>query len=111
MSITSKRRAELRSEAHHLKATVHVGRQGVTPALVQSLDDALRTRELVKVQIGRGADVAIRETADALAAAVDAEIVQVIGRTATLYREKREEEKGARRQRRAAATAGDGKGA
>ena len=49
MPLTSKQRALLRSEAHHLSATVHVGHQGVTRALSQALDDALRTHELVKV--------------------------------------------------------------
>ena len=38
-------RAELRAEAHHLSPTVHVGQHGLTPTVVGSLDDALRTRE------------------------------------------------------------------
>ena len=45
-------RAELRAEAHHLDPTVHVGHQGLTPTVIGSLDDALRTRELVKVKLG-----------------------------------------------------------
>lgn len=85
--LTSKRRAELRAEAHHLRPTVYVGQQGLTPTLVQSLDDALRTRELVKVQFGRQAELDRREAAGQLAAAVHADVVQVIGRTTTLYRE------------------------
>jgi len=85
--LTSKQRAELRSRAHHLAAAVHVGHQGVTPALQQSLDDALRTNELVKVQFSKNADVKTKEAANDLAAVVSADVVQVIGRTATLYRE------------------------
>ena len=46
-------RAELRAEAHHLDPTVHVGQHGITPALISSLDDALRTHELVKVKLGK----------------------------------------------------------
>lgn len=87
MALTSKQRAELRAEAHHLAATVHVGHQGATPALVRSLDDALRTHELVKVQLTRTAEATPKEAANALAQATGAEVVQVIGRTATLYRE------------------------
>jgi RNA-binding protein len=87
LTLTSKQRAELRAEAHHLHAAVHIGHQGLTPALVQSLDDALRTHELVKVQLVRQADVKPRDAAQELAAAVSADVVQVIGRTATLYRE------------------------
>jgi RNA-binding protein len=87
MSLTSRERAELRAEAHHLTATVHVGHQGATPSLVQALDDALRTHELVKIQLNRTADEKPRQVANDLAEAVGADVVQVIGRTATLYRE------------------------
>ena len=85
-SLSGKDRAALRAEAHHLVATVHVGQHGVTPTLVQSLDDALRTRELVKVQLGRQVDVKPKEAAQALADATESSVVQVIGKTVTLYR-------------------------
>jgi RNA-binding protein len=84
--MTGKERAALRSEAHHLTPMVHVGHQGLTPALFQALDDALRTHELVKVQLGRSVDVPAKDAANALATAASAEVVQVIGKTATLYR-------------------------
>lgn len=80
-------RAALRAEAHHLSPTVHVGGSGLTDSLVESLDDALRTRELVKVKIGKGAELAAREAAGRLAERTGSEVVQVIGRTVTLYRE------------------------
>ncbi len=87
MTLTGKSRAGLRAEAHHLTATVHVGQHGVTPALIASLDDALRTRELVKVQLGRNLDVKPKDAAGQLARVTSSEVVQVIGRTTTLYRE------------------------
>jgi RNA-binding protein len=87
MSLSSKERAELRAEAHHLEASVHVGHQGVTDALVQSLDDALRTHVLVKVALNRTVESKPRELAGELANRVGAEVVQVIGKTATLFRE------------------------
>ena len=82
-----KERAELRSEAHHLTPTVHIGQHGLTPALINSLDDALRTRELVKVKLGNKDDIKPKDVANALALATNADVVQVIGRTATLFRE------------------------
>ncbi|MGI8402631.1 MAG: ribosome assembly RNA-binding protein YhbY [Gemmatimonadaceae bacterium] len=82
-----KERAELRSEAHHLTPTVHIGQHGLTPTLICSLDDALRTRELVKVKLGNKDDVKPKDVANALALATSADVVQVIGRTATLFRE------------------------
>ena len=80
-------RADLRAEAHHLSPTVHVGQHGLTEALRQTLDDALRTRELVKVQLGKNADLDAKDAANELARAMSADIVQVIGKTTTLYRE------------------------
>ena len=93
MSITSKQRAELRAEAHHLTALVHVGQQGLTDAIRTTLDDALRTHELVKVQLGRQLEIPTREAAAQLAESVRADVVQVIGKTATFYRENRNLEK------------------
>ena len=82
-----KERAALRAEAHHLDPTVHVGHQGLSPALINSLEDALRTKELVKVKLAKQVDVKAKDAANALALATGADVIQVIGRTATLYRE------------------------
>ena len=87
MAISSKQRAVLRGEAHHLTATVHVGQHGLTDALRQSVDDALRTHELVKIQFTKNAAVTAKEAANDLAKVLTADVVQVIGHTATLYRE------------------------
>lgn len=86
MTMTSKDRAALRGEAHHLTAAVHIGHQGLTPTVIETLDDALRTRELVKVQLAKTTDETPKVAAQRLAEATRAEVVQVIGRTCTLYR-------------------------
>jgi RNA-binding protein len=87
MSLTSKERAELRAEAHHLTSSVHIGQHGITDALRQTIDDALRTHELVKIQFGKNADVTAKDAANGLAESVGADVVQVIGHTATIFRE------------------------
>ena len=86
MTLSGKEKAALRGEAHHLVAVVHVGKEGITPTLLQSLDDALRTRELVKIQLGRPVEEPARDLAGMLAEESGAEVVQVIGKTVTLYR-------------------------
>jgi RNA-binding protein len=91
--LNGRERAELRAEAHHLDPTVHVGQQGMTPALIASLDDALRTRELVKVKLGVKGEVKPKDVASSLALATNAAVIQVIGRTATLFRENPELDK------------------
>ena len=87
MTLSSKERAELRAEAHHLSALVHIGHHGLTDALRQTLDDALRTHELVKVALTRSTDVSAKDAARQLAEQLGADVVQTIGRTCTLYRE------------------------
>ena len=86
MTITSKERAELRAEAHHLNPLVHVGHQGLTESLFTALDDALRTHELVKVALARTTDVSAKDAAGEIAGKLGADVVQTIGRTCTLYR-------------------------
>jgi RNA-binding protein len=86
MTMRGKDRAALRAETNRLAATVHVGHAGITPGIVQSLDDALRTRELVKVQLSKHADRTPKVIANELAAATQSDVIQVIGRTATFYR-------------------------
>jgi RNA-binding protein len=83
----SKERANLRGEAHHLQPLVHIGHQGVTDSVVRATDDLLRTRELVKVDVSRNLDAPMKEIARALAEATRAEVVQVIGRKVTIFRD------------------------
>ncbi len=86
MTMTGKERAALRAECNRLKPQVHVGQEGLTPALATALSDALRTHELVKVQLNKAARVTAKEAAETLATRVRAEVIQVIGRTASLYK-------------------------
>jgi RNA-binding protein len=87
MTLSSKERAELRAEAHHLSPIVHVGHQGFTDTVLQTIDDALRTHELVKVALAKTTDVTAKDASHDLAEKLGAAVVQTIGRTCTLYRE------------------------
>ena len=84
--IGGKERAALRGQAHHLSALVHVGKEGLTAAVIATLDDALRTHELVKIAMTKNAAVDPKDAARQLADATDSDVVQVIGRTVTVYR-------------------------
>jgi RNA-binding protein len=86
VTLTSKERAELRAYANRLPVMVHIGHHGLTDALRQTLDDTLRTKELVKIQFSKNADSKAKNVANDLAASLGADVVQTIGRTATLFR-------------------------
>ena len=51
--ITGKQRSELKKLAQELKPAVMIGKDEVTPAVIQSIDDYLTAHELVKVQIAQ----------------------------------------------------------
>ena len=87
MALSSKERAALRGEAHKLTALVHVGQHGLTDAVRETVDDALRTHVMVKIQFTKSADVTVKEAANDLAKSLRADVVQVIGKTSTLYRD------------------------
>ena len=87
MSMTGKERAALRAEAHHLNVQVHVGHQGLTPTLLQSVDDVLRTHLLVKLQVAKAGELSAKEAAQQIAEAMGADVIQVIGRTCTIFRD------------------------
>jgi len=87
VQLTSRQRAHLRSLAHPLKAVVQVGKEGVTESSVRALEEALNTRELVKVKVQEMSPMDVREASSALADRVDGvTVVATIGRTAILYR-------------------------
>ena len=65
---------------------MRVGQRGITDAVKAELDSALRAHELVKIKLA-GADRETREAwVETLRAACDAETVQQIGTTVTLFR-------------------------
>ena len=84
--LTSKERAELRSQATALDTTLMVGKGGVTDALIAEADNQLTTRELVKGKVLEGAMMPPREVCDALCEATGAEGVAVIGTKFVIYR-------------------------
>lgn len=84
--LTSKERADLRSQANTLDTTLMVGKGGVTEAVIAEADNQLTTRELVKGKVLEGAMMTPREVCDELCEALGAEGVAVIGTKFVIYR-------------------------
>ena len=84
--LTSKERADLRSQASTLDTTLMVGKGGVTEAVIAEADNQLTTRELVKGKVLEGAMMTPREVCDELCEALGAEGVAVIGTKFVIYR-------------------------
>ena len=93
MAITSKQRAQLRGMAMELDTIIQVGKGGINDALVASVNDALRARELVKGRVLENSMLTAREACDQLAELCKAEQVQVIGTKFVLYKRNEKEPK------------------
>ena len=84
--LTSKQRAYCRALAYASDSVLTVGKTGVTANTAAELENAFHTRELVKGTVLETSPLTAKEAANELAAAVNAELVQVIGRKFVLYR-------------------------
>jgi RNA-binding protein len=88
--LSGKQKGYLRSLAHHLSPIFQVGKGGVNEHLIRHIEEAIETRELIKVSILNNNMDDRNEIAEQLASGAQAEIVQVIGRTIILYKESKE---------------------
>ena len=84
--LTSKERAELRSQATAIDTTLMVGKGGVTEAVIAEAETQLTARELVKGKVLEGAMMSPREVCDELCEATGCEGVAVIGTKFVIYR-------------------------
>lgn len=90
MELTSKRRAYLRKKAHDLDALVRIGKEGVTDNLIQSILDAIESRELMKVKILQNCEEEKMEIMEQLSQCKEFEVVGIIGRTIILFKENKD---------------------
>jgi RNA-binding protein len=91
VALSGKQRRHLRALGQRLAATLHVGVEGVSDAVVRQADAQLEAHELIKMRVGENAPGDRHELAEALAARTRAELAQVLGRTALLYRARKED--------------------
>ena len=84
--LTSKERAELRSQSNALETTLIVGKSGITQAVIEEAERLLTARELVKGKVLEGALLSPREVSDALCQATGAEGIACLGSKFVIYR-------------------------
>lgn len=87
MALTGKQVRQLRSLAHHLNPVVHIGRGDVNGGVVAQTEECLEAHELIKCVVLDGSDLSAREAATQLSELTSSDVVQVIGRRFSLYRE------------------------
>lgn len=84
--LTSKQRARLRGIASTEDTILQLGKGGVTENFINSVEEALLTREIVKFKVLENSLMSVREAAQEVADALQAEVVTCIGSKAVIYR-------------------------
>lgn len=99
--LTSKQRANLRSEANTLETTLMVGKGGVTESVLAEAKTQLEARELVKGRVLESALLTAREVCDAICEGIGADGVQCVGSKFVIYKKSEKKAQEAARQARA----------
>jgi RNA-binding protein len=85
--MTPEKRRQLRARAHALNPVVMVGNSGLSQAVFQEIERALKNHELIKIRVA-GADRTGRERMlEEICSGTAAEPVQHIGRMLVIHRE------------------------
>ncbi len=86
MTLDNATRQSLKTRAHHLKSTIHVGRDGVTDPILAMIRGAFGRSVLIKVRIRCQSAGEAEDIAKSIAAAVPCELVARTGYVAVFYR-------------------------
>ena len=83
-----KRLLELRGQAAKIEALTHVGKNGVTPSLIEELKRQMKDNKLIKVKLLKSAVEAMprEELAKELAEQTRSELIEVKGNTVVLFK-------------------------
>ena len=87
VSLTNAQIRVLKAQAQRLKATLKVGKEGLSPQFLAALDDALKYRELVKVKFDDFKEQK-KELAPQLAEKSGSHLVTRVGNVVVLHRPK-----------------------
>lgn len=84
--MTSKERAELKTQAMKMESIFQIGKSSLTPQSIEAISAALKARELIKINVLKNCDDDPKELAAVIAERTGSEIVQVIGKKIILYK-------------------------
>ena len=91
--MTSKQRAYLKSLAMKIDPVFRVGKDSISPELIEGVREAIDARELIKIAVLQNCMDDPKEVAQTLAERTRSEVVQDIGKKIVLYKESRDHKK------------------
>ena len=91
--LTQNEKKQLKALASQETVKYQIGKNEVTDTVLDVLNKALTARELIKIDVLRGATAPIMEIALDLSSRLNADIVQVVGKVIVLYRKNKDNPK------------------
>jgi len=88
--LTANEKKQLRAMAEKLTTRYQVGKNEISDSLVCMLDKALIVKELIKIDVLKGASASVMAIALDLSSQLNADIVQVVGKVIVLFRRNKE---------------------
>jgi len=86
MPLSGKQKRFLRAEAHGLEPVVMVGKEGLTETVVEAVQAALLSHELIKVRVLESSPIERKEVSERLPAQTKSELAGEVGRVLILYK-------------------------
>jgi RNA-binding protein len=83
---SSKLRQSLRGHGHKLSPVVHIGKGGLSPAVIKQVEQTLADHELVKTKVDADSPGDRFAVAESLGALPGVSIVQIVGHAILIYK-------------------------
>ncbi len=84
--LTTRQKQYLKGLAHPLNPLVQIGKEELSPGVVETIKNELMNHELIKVKIGNNCGLEKHSTSIAIADQTASALVQLIGKTIILYK-------------------------
>lgn len=91
--LTQNEKKQLKALASKETVKYQVGKNEITDTVIDVLNKALTARELIKIDVLKGATDPVMEIALDLSSKLNADIVQVVGRVIVLFRRNKDKPK------------------
>ena len=85
-TLTTRQKQFLKGLAHPLNPLVQIGKEELSPGVIESIKTELMNHELIKVKIGSNCGLEKHSSAQTIAEQTDSALVQLIGKTIILYK-------------------------
>lgn len=84
--INAKERAKLKSLSHDYKPVINIGKNSITDEVIKAIDEALSSRELIKIKILNNNLDDQDEILENILTSLNADFVNHLGSIITIYR-------------------------